>query len=463
MSASAENPILFAVESHAGLRTPLQAIAGALARRGVSALWFATTDDAKQSVEALGDMSPVRHASLGPHWPEMAPDKWDDDAYAEMYHTSRRRSYRALLSRMLNADYAEDMYRRVLEAVDEIRPALMVIDGNFPPAIDAAMTREVPYVLNAAMPVSFLYTRNLPWRFPSPMSGLPRRMSPAQLGANVLFRLFQHTVFLSPKLLPKAMEVTRRRRASGIENVAVTPARYADGAVAVIGNSVFGVEYTFPGVPSHVKMLGAMVPTGEPDRARHGDLFTWLDRHESVVYIGLGTITRLAAHHVAALLDVVRELGPEHHVLWSMSTDQQRLLPAELPANLRVESWVPQPAVLAHTNVRVSVAHGGAGGANQGIYFGTPMLMVPFGWDNRDIAVRVVDSGAGLMIQDGWRLNADEIVGKLRRLLTENSFQERATHWSDRMRAAGGADAAADLILSHLPGSVPHSPGSPHR
>jgi hypothetical protein len=44
----------------------------------------------------------------------------------------------------------------------------------------------------------------------------------------------------------------------------------------------------------------------------------------------------------------------------------------------------------------------------------------------------------------------DEVATKLTRLLTENSFQERAQYWGDELRKAGGVSRAADLIRSIL-------------
>ena len=56
----------------------------------------------------------------------------------------------------------------------------MVIDVMNLGALDAATTRNVPYVLSVPFPVSTAYLSRLPWNYPTPASGFPRRLTGAQ-------------------------------------------------------------------------------------------------------------------------------------------------------------------------------------------------------------------------------------------------------------------------------------------
>jgi polyene glycosyltransferase len=152
---------------------------------------------------------------------------------------------------------------------------------------------------------------------------------------------------------------------------------------------------------------------------------------------------------MAALLVAVRQLGPEHKFLWKLSKSQQELLPpTSLPDNLRVESWIPsQLGVLAHPHVRAFVTHGGANGFHESIYYGKPVLVMPAWLDCYAIARRAIDSGVGLAIDRPATVTGDEVATKIMRILTEDSFRQRAEYWAQSLREAGGVARAADLIL----------------
>ncbi len=156
---------------------------------------------------------------------------------------------------------------------------------------------------------------------------------------------------------------------------------------------------------------------------------------------------------MTALISAFKRLGPNHHILWKLPDSQRALLPPRelLPTNLRIEDWIPsQLSVLAHPNVRVFLTHGGGNGFHEGIYFGKPLLVMPFWLDCFDFAVRAIDSGVGLALDRPPSFTAHEVAVKLRRLLAESSFHERAQHWGEQLRKAGGVSRAADLILTML-------------
>ncbi|GAA5201034.1 hypothetical protein GCM10023322_80230 [Rugosimonospora acidiphila] len=426
-------------------------VAGELARRGVPELYFASTEDRRRDVEAIQGRTSVRFISLGERL-ERPPGEWDDDTYAAATQPARPRALTArpqnvitYLAKVTDADIMITMYQRMLAEVRKLNPGLMVVDSSSVYPTDAAREHGVPYVLSVPIAVSEVFADRLPLSYPSPNSGLPGQLSLRQRLANLRFRLS-----LLRGLLTKvpAADFTRRRREAGISNASASQSKYADDARAIVGYSVFGMEYPFSAAPSHLHMVGPVVPplpeAAEPDPA----LRDWLDGHESIVYLAFGTHMRMRPEQVTAVIDAVRRLGPEHHLLWKLPRRQQEMLPADLPANLRVEHWVPsQLEVLNHPHVRVYFNHGGGNSAYEGIYFGKPGLVQPFWMDCYDHAARVADSGTSLVLSYQDTLSGERIAAALRRLLREPEFTTRAREWAERFRAAGGASAAADVIL----------------
>jgi polyene glycosyltransferase len=212
--------------------------------------------------------------------------------------------------------------------------------------------------------------------------------------------------------------------------------------------SVAELDYPLE-VPGHVQLVGPMIPPlpQAPDR----ELTEWLDARPSVIYVGLGTNTRLARAEVSSLVEVARRLDGAHHLLWKLPQQQQHLLPPResLPGNLRIESWVPsQLDVLAHPNVTAFVNHGGGNGFHEGLYFGKPMVVRPLWGDCHDVAVRGQDMGVSRTLDPPRTADPDYVAGLITRVLTEPSFRQRAAEFAALERAAGGREKAADVILS---------------
>lgn len=441
--------ILFASDTGWGHVNPLLSIAGELARLGIGDIWFSSTDLHQAAIEANLVGQPVRFISLGPGNPEAEPENWSDKTLRAMTTRSPLRNFMKVMDICVDHGYRRQQYLRVLEIVDEVRPALAVVPIASYGVIDALAMRGVPYIAIVPGTVSHLYSGRLPRNYPTPLSGLPRNMSPLQRIHNAVFRAGVLAAVWDPRQLRANINFFMTRKAEGLVNPASVPALYADGALALLAYFDFDFEYPFAGVPDNLKMLGAVIPRDLGPADADPGLSQWLDSHESVVYAGFGTIMRPSARQVLAIVDAAARIGPEHHVLWKLSRSEQRLLPDKLPSNLRVESWVPsQFAVLAHPHVRAFFHHGGANSVQEGLYFGTPQLVMPFWMDNLDNAARVTDSGTGLAV--ARNPVGRGIAAKLTRLLGEPRFRERAADWSQRLHETDGLNAAAEEIVAAL-------------
>ncbi|MEV4483696.1 glycosyltransferase [Micromonospora coxensis] len=448
---TADDGVLLIVSSgSSGLFNPLLTLAGELKRRGTRRVRFACTDERRADIEGLPGDGDVRFLSLGPPRLEVRPEHWDDETHRRMSTGSRVDAFAGYVDTSVDYAYLHELYGRCLDLVDEVGPTLAVVDSFASFGMDAMTTRGVPFVISVSVPPSNFLQDNLPPTYPVPLSGLPLHMSPGQQAANGRYREALLKTLMEPERLARNTAAAERRRAAGIDNVELRPSRYAEAAQALLAYTVFGLEYPFATAPAKLRMVGSMVPREIPASPDGADLRAWLDAHDSVVYIGFGTIMRPSATQVAALVEVAARIGPEHHVLWKLPADRQRFLPpaADLPANLRIESWLPsQVEVLAHPHVRVFFNHAAANAVHEAAWFGVPQLVMPFWFDCHDGAVRVVDAGVALAVEHDDALDVADIVAKLRRLLTERTFADRAALWRRRLRQAGGVTAAADLVL----------------
>lgn len=111
-----------------------------------------------------------------------------------------------------------------------------------------------------------------------------------------------------------------------------------------------------------------------------------------------------------------------------------------LPANVRVEQFVPHGPVLARS--AVAVTHGGMGATQKALSAGVPCVVVPFGRDQLEVAARVKHAHAGVRISKG-KLTPERLRNAVRRAA---GMADGARAAAAGYRAAGGAAAGAQAL-----------------
>lgn len=452
--ASTRRPVLFVSYPESGLLNPLLVLAEELSRNGVEDLYFATDDHRREQVEAAGVGTPVHFVSLGDVVPEMSAVTWDDETYRQVTQRSRFKAHAAVIRHTFSPHARVSKYRALEEAVDEIAPALVVVESMCNFGYELAITKGIPFALGVPFMPSNVLTSHVPFAksytgpdFPVPHSGLPHAMTLRQRIANRVFKFRTLAMFMTKQLRERAAEDQRVRDSLGISGDAAGFMARIERAEMVLCYSVPELDYPFP-VPAHMRLVGTMVPP-LPQAPDDEGLPQWLDERDSVVYMGFGTITRLTAEQVRALLEVVRRLGDRGtHVLWKLPAEQQHLLPDELPENLRVEDWVPsQLDVLAHPHVKLFFTHAGGNGFHEGLHFGKPLVVRPLWVDCDDQAVRGHDFGVSRTLDHPETFDVEDVLDKLTTVLDERGFTERAEAFGQLLRNAGGRETAAELLL----------------
>jgi MGT family glycosyltransferase len=116
---------------------------------------------------------------------------------------------------------------------------------------------------------------------------------------------------------------------------------------------------------------------------------------------------------------------------------------ANVPPNVHLASWYPQPAVLPH--VDLFIHHGGNNSFNEALYFGKPAIIMPYCWDGLDNAARIDDAGYGAKLpRYDW--TDDQFAGTIARLLLDHAMAARLATCSRQMQTAKGTDKAARII-----------------
>ncbi|MFF9169816.1 MULTISPECIES: macrolide-inactivating glycosyltransferase [unclassified Streptomyces] len=182
------------------------------------------------------------------------------------------------------------------------------------------------------------------------------------------------------------------------------------------------------------------------DRAAQG---TWQrpPGAEKVVLVSLGSaFTKQPAFY----RECVRAFGelPGWHTVLQIG---KHVDPAELgdvPASVEVRDWVPQMAVLKQADLFVT--HAGAGGSQEGLATGTPMIAVPQAADqfgNADV-LRQLGVARCLATEEA---TAEALREAALALVDDAEVARRLKEIQSDMAREGGTQRAADLIEAALP------------
>ncbi|MGO4427912.1 nucleotide disphospho-sugar-binding domain-containing protein, partial [Streptomyces sp. MCAF7] len=134
---------------------------------------------------------------------------------------------------------------------------------------------------------------------------------------------------------------------------------------------------------------------------------------DPVLYASLGTVFNADPQLLRTFATALAPLGGTV-IVSTGQTDPAALGP--LPANVLARRSVPQPEVLARA--AMFVTHGGMNSANEALYAGVPLLVIPQGADQPVVARRVVELGAGLSIRTE-DVTEDSVRALARRLLDD--------------------------------------------
>jgi len=115
----------------------------------------------------------------------------------------------------------------------------------------------------------------------------------------------------------------------------------------------------------------------------------------------------------------------------------------DAPKNFRVERFVPQLELLQH--VDLFVTHGGMNSANEALYYGVPLLVLPFFGDQPIVAQRVEELGAGVSMDHG-ALTSSAVRANVDRLLNEPQFRKGTAEVQADLRAGSGVEGVLAFL-----------------
>ncbi|PRC90935.1 glycosyltransferase [Solimicrobium silvestre] len=158
-----------------------------------------------------------------------------------------------------------------------------------------------------------------------------------------------------------------------------------------------------------------------------------------LIYVSFGS---LGAGDVALLKRLIAALATmPYRVLVNVGAYKDQY--TELPPNVIVDSWFPQPSVIPL--VDLVIHHGGNNSFTECLFFGKPAIIMPFVWDGHDNATRVEETGHGFKLnRHDWTETA--LISQMEMCLYSPVIQTKLAATSRHMQAQNGPAKAARLL-----------------
>ena len=114
-----------------------------------------------------------------------------------------------------------------------------------------------------------------------------------------------------------------------------------------------------------------------------------------------------------------------------------------IPDNARLDSFVAHSAILDRSSILVS--HAGHGIVSKALYYGVPMVLLPWDRDQPGVAIRAEQLGVAQVVHRS-EISAEAVGQAVTRISNDPSYRETAARISARLKATDSVDLACRIL-----------------
>ena len=161
---------------------------------------------------------------------------------------------------------------------------------------------------------------------------------------------------------------------------------------------------------------------------------------DKLIYISMGTVNNDMMPFYKSCISALSDT--DYQVIMSVGNLVSVDDFGKLPENISIFSHVDQIAVLEEADVFVS--HCGMNSVSEGLYFEVPLVMLPQTSEQKGVAERVSQLGAGIKLD---KSNGALVLSAINKILNDSTYKEKAKRIAEGFKNSSGAKGAADKII----------------
>ena len=168
-------------------------------------------------------------------------------------------------------------------------------------------------------------------------------------------------------------------------------------------------------------------------------------KERPLVYISMGTVINDRPDFYSKCIEAFRDQNLDVIISCGNAIDRSAL--GTLSDNIQVYPYVNQLEILSKADVFIT--HCGMNSVSESLYMETPMVLYPQTNEQKAVARRATEIGAGIVLKDD---SADGIRSAVLEILNNSAFRKAAQACSKDFRSCSGPAGAAEFIEN-----APHS------
>lgn len=161
-----------------------------------------------------------------------------------------------------------------------------------------------------------------------------------------------------------------------------------------------------------------------------------------VLFVALGTVVNDRADFFATVIKAFG--GSDWHVAMAVGHQVDVAELGEIPANIEVRPFFPQPTVLRHADVFLS--HTGMGSTMEALMRQVPIVSYPQIPEQAANGRRAQELGLGRLLDISVDVDPDELRRVVEEVAADPEIRANLAVMAEHIRAAGGPAAGADAI-----------------
>ena len=175
------------------------------------------------------------------------------------------------------------------------------------------------------------------------------------------------------------------------------------------------------------------------------DIIPQKTKDRPLVYISMGTVINDRPDFYARCIEALRDQNVDVIISCGNAVNPESL--GALPKNIRVFPYVDQLDILSKADVFIT--HCGMNSVSESLYMAAPMVLYPQTSEQKAVARRTTEIGAGTVLSDD---SAEGIRASVREVLHHDAYGKAAEACCRDFRSCTGAAGAAEFIEN-----APHS------
>ncbi|KAH8881836.1 UDP-Glycosyltransferase/glycogen phosphorylase [Thozetella sp. PMI_491] len=310
---------------------------------------------------------------------------------------------------------AEDhlaLHDNIGKIIDEVDPAVVVLDTLFMPAIEATRGRKRLHAFITPNTLLENFVGEQPWlgmlwKYPA----LPSCRMGSGFPFPVPWRQIPLNAILNARIISSLtrMPDVAAKRTFLKEHGVLDPIKFygthrAD--VPWVTQTLPGASVPMEYVPANVTCTGPIVLSAAPAEEQDPEFSRWMQQKPTIL-INLGSGFSYSITQMRQMISAIPKVleDTDLQVLWKVNPSENLTFDWEEAAKpltdtgrVKVSRWlsVDPSALLESGHISLSVTHGGSGGYHEGIAAGVPQVVLPLWLDLYNFAQLVEQIGVGV-------------------------------------------------------------------